>query len=118
MQEEESFRSEYEELDAVLELLSTSFADGRKKRRKSSYAADNDDVYIKKRYKKLSSDLGKIKRTQLPKLQPSIPRLLVFDIRKCYNKMLQNVLNSGDFALLYGFLDLFCGPSIRHTTVK
>lgn len=47
-----------------------------------------------------------------------IPRFLVQDIRKCYTKMFQNVMNSGDFALLYGFLETYYASNPQHSTTK
>lgn len=47
-----------------------------------------------------------------------IPRFLVQDIRKCYTKMFQNVMNSGDFPLLYGFLETYYAANPQHSTTK
>lgn len=47
-----------------------------------------------------------------------IPRFLVQDIRKCYTKMFQNVMNSGDFNLLYGFLETYYASNPQHSTTK
>lgn len=46
-----------------------------------------------------------------------IPRLLVKDIRKIYSTMFVNVINSGDFALLYGFLDTYYDRNLAQYTI-
>jgi len=47
-----------------------------------------------------------------------VPRVLMFDIRKCYAKMIVNVMNSGDFPLLYGFIETYFAPNAHHTSTK
>jgi len=49
---------------------------------------------------------------------PAVPRIYTLDIRKCYAKMFVNVLNSGDFPLLYGFLDTYYVGTAHHVTTK
>lgn len=47
-----------------------------------------------------------------------IPRILLLDIRKCYAKMLVNVMNSQDFPLLFGFIDTYFSPFALHASTK
>lgn len=47
-----------------------------------------------------------------------VPRVLFQDIRKCYHKMWFNCLNSGDLAMLYGFLDTFSVPDSQMTITR
>jgi len=62
---------------------------------------------------KISTDVVVTRRRKI-----KIPRFLVQDIRKCYTKMFQNVMNSGDFPLLYGFLETYYASNPQHSTTK
>ena len=57
------------------------------------------------------------KKAEKPKTI-SVPRVFLLDIRKCYAKMLINVMNSQDFPLLYGFIDTYFAPDAKHISVK
>lgn len=61
-----------------------------------------------------------IKRTleEPLKTKVKVPRLLCHDIRKCYPGMVANVLNSGNFSMLYGFLDTFFDRNVYFCRVK
>lgn len=47
-----------------------------------------------------------------------VPRLLVKDVRKSYPAMIANVLNSGNFSMLYGFLDTFFDRNVQFTRIN
>lgn len=46
------------------------------------------------------------------------PRILKTDIRRSYASMIANVINSGDFPLMYGLLETFFTPNFEHRVVK
>lgn len=66
---------------------------------------------------------GKRKRHRIRKRRPvcSGPVIVKHDIRRSYLNMIINVFNTGDFALLYGFMDTFLAPNAQtsfHKTVE
>lgn len=46
------------------------------------------------------------------------PRILKTDFRRSYANMYTNVMNSGDFSLVFGFFDTFCIPSVSNTICR
>lgn len=46
--------------------------------------------------------------------QLPLPRILKSDIRRSYATMYINVMNSGDFPLVFGFFDTFCTPTFTN----
>jgi len=55
----------------------------------------------------------KRKRIRVRKALPAQPgpKVIKDDIRRSYSTMIANVLNSGDFSLIFGFLDTFLTPN-------
>jgi len=45
-------------------------------------------------------------------------RILRSDIRRSYANMFLNVISSGDFSLLYGFIDTFCTPNAENVFIR
>lgn len=45
-------------------------------------------------------------------------RIVQTDIRRSYANMYVNTMNSGDFSMLFGFLDTFCSPSFNHSITR
>src|SRR5205814_63544 len=60
----------------------------------------------------------KMSRKKKLQLYCHIPKIMKSDIRNAYPAMLANVLNTGDFSLMFGFMDTFFVPNIVQTSKK
>lgn len=46
------------------------------------------------------------------------PRIIRSDIRRSYSSMFVNILNSGDFRMVFGFYDTFCVPTFSNSVTR
>ena len=60
----------------------------------------------------------KMSRKKRLQLYCYIPKILKSDIRHSYPAMLANVLNTGDFSLMFGFMDTFFAPNVVQVSRK
>jgi len=106
--------AEYEEQVAVGALQMDEEESDSEDTEDATTSEDSSVDHHDKKQKIISSALV----VQRKKRKIKIPRFLVQDIRKCYTKMFQNVMNSGDFPLLYGFLETYYAANPEHSTTK
>lgn len=91
--------------DLVLDVVDTQNSDA------SSTASSLSPVVFEHKEKKLS-------RKKKLQMYCYIPKIMKSDIRNAYPAMLANVLNTGDFALMFGFMDTFFVPNIVQVSKK
>jgi len=83
------------------------------------YSTSSSDAYslpvvFKSKMKKVPKKL----RLRMYAKEIHIPKILKSDIRNSYPSMFANILNSGEFPLVFGFLDTFLVPTIKQSYVK